>query len=139
MGPLISGLNTLLYGHSIYVDRIGVKREFLDYSQMSFGARLREARKRAGLSQVTLAAQLGVAQKIVSEWEADVFMPRGERLSTVAPVPDSSQSVVVRTFAARPQSNGSPMIGNPNSRTAGLRRHGGRRVAIRTESSDTEL
>lgn len=36
---------------------------------MSMGQRIRIARKTAGLSQVELAAQMGVAQSVVSDWE----------------------------------------------------------------------
>jgi transcriptional regulator with XRE-family HTH domain len=42
----------------------------------SFGARLLEARRAAGLSQQALADQLGIGQARVAEWEAGKKEPR---------------------------------------------------------------
>jgi transcriptional regulator with XRE-family HTH domain len=53
-------------------------------SSSSFGARLGEARRAAGLSQNDLAAKLGVAQSNISFWESWEKPPRGEVLPKLA-------------------------------------------------------
>lgn len=43
---------------------------------MTLGQRIRAARKGAHLSQVSLAAKIGVAQRTISMWETDKTSPR---------------------------------------------------------------
>ncbi|MGN1195566.1 MAG: helix-turn-helix domain-containing protein, partial [Acutalibacteraceae bacterium] len=42
---------------------------------MTFGEKLREARKRAGLTQEQLAEKLTVSRQAVTKWEADRGLP----------------------------------------------------------------
>jgi DNA-binding transcriptional regulator YiaG len=41
------------------------------------GARLRALRRHLGLTQQVLAAELGVRQQTISEWEVGMYRPRG--------------------------------------------------------------
>lgn len=41
------------------------------------GARVRALRQHLGLTQEELAAQMGIRQQTVSEWERGVYQPRG--------------------------------------------------------------
>lgn len=51
-----------------------------------WGKRLRDTRLSAGLSQVRLAAALGVAQQQVSLWEQGIHAPRDDRRPVIARV-----------------------------------------------------
>lgn len=51
---------------------------------VSMGDRIREARKRAGLSQVDLAEKVGVTQPAVANWESGVHDPRRLMLAKIA-------------------------------------------------------
>ena len=48
------------------------------------GARIRECRKAAGLSQAELGRRVGVSQQAVGQWEKGVNLPEGARLVAVA-------------------------------------------------------
>jgi HTH-type transcriptional regulator, cell division transcriptional repressor len=50
----------------------------------TFGDRLAAAREAAGLSQKDFARRLGVKQKSVIAWEADISEPRANRLQMMA-------------------------------------------------------
>lgn len=50
----------------------------------TFGSRLRQARKAARMSGPDLAKAIGVSNQTVSEWERDLYQPRGERLTALA-------------------------------------------------------
>lgn len=51
---------------------------------MSLGARIREARRAARLSQAQVGAALGISSQAVSQWENDIFVPATERLIAFA-------------------------------------------------------
>ena len=48
--------------------------------------RIRELRKEAGLTQVSLGIQLGMTQSIVSDWENEVYLPKARDLPLLARV-----------------------------------------------------
>lgn len=48
---------------------------------MNGGQIIREARRRAGLTQVELATRLGVPQSAVARWETGAVVPRSDALS----------------------------------------------------------
>ncbi len=48
------------------------------------GARLREAREAAGLSQPELARRVGTSQSQIWSWEAEAKMPRLDSLALLA-------------------------------------------------------
>ena len=48
--------------------------------------RIRELRKEAGLTQVSLGVQLGMTQSIVSDWENEVYLPKARDLPLLARV-----------------------------------------------------
>ena len=57
---------------------------------MTFGERLREARKKAGMTQEQLAEVLSVSRQAVTKWESDKGIPDVENLKLIAKVLDVS-------------------------------------------------
>lgn len=51
---------------------------------MSFGEKLQDLRRRAGMSQDNLAERLDVSRQAVSKWERDETMPETEKLVRIA-------------------------------------------------------
>lgn len=82
------------------------------------GARLRVARRGAGLTQKQLADQLGVESITVSRWERGVTMPSIPRLRKIAEITQTTVSDLVRT---------------PDAPTA----HGAELAALRQELAET--
>jgi transcriptional regulator with XRE-family HTH domain len=66
------------------------------------GARLRIARRSAGLTQRQLAEQLSVESITVSRWERGVTTPSLPRLRRIAELTDTTVSDPVRTPDAQP-------------------------------------
>lgn len=50
----------------------------------TFGERLRELRKEAGLGQITLAEKLGVGKSVISLWELNKCEPTLSNLVAIA-------------------------------------------------------
>ena len=69
----------------------------------SFGSRLAEARKAAGLTQSDLAAKLGVAQSNISFWESWEKPPRGEVLPKIAAAVGVSVDALLGLKPAKPK------------------------------------
>ncbi len=82
------------------------------------GARLRVARRSAGLTQKQLAVELGVESITVSRWERGVTMPSIPRLRRIAEITQTTVSDLVRT---------------PDAPTA----HGAELAALREELAET--
>lgn len=57
---------------------------------MTFGEKLQDLRRRAGMSQDTLAEKLDVSRQAVSKWERDEAMPETEKLVRIAQLFDAS-------------------------------------------------
>ncbi len=57
-----------------------------DASNLCFAQTLRAARIRAGLTQVAVAANVGVSQPTVSQWEAGIAEPTLANLRRLAAV-----------------------------------------------------
>ena len=57
---------------------------------MTFGEKLQDLRRRAGMSQDTLAERLDVSRQAVSKWERDETMPETEKLVRIAQLFDAS-------------------------------------------------
>ncbi len=53
---------------------------------MTLGAKLQTLRKQAGMSQETLAGQLGVSRQAVSRWELDISLPETENIIKLAKI-----------------------------------------------------
>ena len=51
---------------------------------MTFGAKLQDLRKKAGMSQDTLAEKLNVSRQAVSRWERDETLPETEKVILLA-------------------------------------------------------
>ena len=51
---------------------------------MTFGAKIRELRKRAGMSQQKIASHVGVSVDTVRRWEAGRYVPRADELARLA-------------------------------------------------------
>lgn len=56
----------------------------MDFSELSFGERLRLAREGAGITQNALAQTLGIKQNQISVWEKGISGPKRERLPALA-------------------------------------------------------
>lgn len=63
---------------------MSVKGQLLDFSELTFGERLRLARTGAGLTQDALAQALGIKQNQISVWEAGTTGPKRDRLPIIA-------------------------------------------------------
>lgn len=59
---------------------------------MSTGEHIKEARKRAGMTQVELAEKLNIPFQSVSQWERDLRNPKYETLQRIAQVLNTSVS-----------------------------------------------
>ena len=57
---------------------------------MTFGEKLKEARKEAGLSQEQLAQELSVSRSAVAKWESDKGMPDVNNLKAISQLLDVS-------------------------------------------------
>lgn len=57
---------------------------------MTFGEKLQDLRRKAGMSQDTLAEKLDVSRQAVSKWERDETMPETEKLVRIAQLFDAS-------------------------------------------------
>lgn len=53
---------------------------------MTLGAKLQTLRKQSGMSQETLAGQLGVSRQAVSRWELDISLPETENIIKLAKI-----------------------------------------------------
>ena len=62
---------------------------------MALGERIRELRKRAGLSQETLAVQLGVSRQAVTKWEMDQSAPSTENLLKLAEIFETTTDILL--------------------------------------------
>lgn len=59
-------------------------------NQMTFGEKLKEARKKTGLTQEELAELIGISRAAVAKWETDNGLPDIENLKAVAKLLDVS-------------------------------------------------
>lgn len=57
---------------------------------MTFGEKLQELRRKAGMSQDALAEKLGVSRQAVSKWERDEAVPETEKVLRIAKLFDVS-------------------------------------------------
>lgn len=48
--------------------------------------RIQELRVKAGMTQVALGTQMGVAQCVVSEWEKETYLPKARQLPELSRV-----------------------------------------------------
>lgn len=53
---------------------------------MTLGAKLQNLRKQSGMSQETLAGQLGISRQAVSRWELDISLPETENIIKLAKI-----------------------------------------------------
>lgn len=53
---------------------------------MTLGAKLQNLRKQTGMSQETLAGQLGVSRQAVFRWELDISLPETENIIKLAKI-----------------------------------------------------
>lgn len=54
--------------------------------RMSIGARLKEAREKAGLSQEAIAVKMGISRAAVAQWEADTTVPEASKFARLAEI-----------------------------------------------------
>lgn len=67
----------------------------MEESTMTFGEKIREARKQNGLSQEEFAKKLSVSRPAVSKWESDRGMPDIENLKMISKLLDVSIDYLV--------------------------------------------
>lgn len=70
----------------------------------TFGARLQRLRMAQGLSQVEIAAQLGVTPVAISNWESDRSQPRQHRMSDLAKILGVPSQQLVAHSGVHPES-----------------------------------
>ena len=96
---------------------------------MSFGEKLQELRRRAGMSQDTLAERLDVSRQAVSKWERDETMPETEKLIRIAQLFGASlDELLLDREAPEPEPEPEPQprpqpVYRPDYRSQ-VRRHG---------------
>lgn len=66
------------------------------------GTRVRALRHHLGLTQEEMAAQMGIRQQTVSEWEREVYQPRGASATLLSMVAERA-SFRYRTGEAPPK------------------------------------
>ena len=54
------------------------------------GVHVRALRRHLGLTQAEMAARLGTRQQTISEWEKDMYRPRGASVTLLSIVADGS-------------------------------------------------
>jgi transcriptional regulator with XRE-family HTH domain len=86
---------------------------------MDIGERLRVVRKKHGLTQVELAARLGVSQTAISDYESGRTKPRHEKLVALASVLGTSTDELVGKAQLAP-TDGSQTHIHGNTRIARL-------------------
>ena len=69
---------------------------------MTLGQNLQAARKAKGLSQETLAEQIGVSRQALGKWEKDIALPGLDNLQAAAQVLGVSVDTLLGTEAAGP-------------------------------------
>lgn len=74
----------------------------------TLGDHMYKARKRAGLEQKDIAAQLGVSRALVSRWENDLSEPSYRRLVKFAEVTDFPLDVLLSAIGYNLQDAGEP-------------------------------
>lgn len=62
---------------------------------MSFGEKLRNARKQKNITQEEFAEKLGVSRQAVSKWESDTGFPETEKLSAISDILDVSVDYLI--------------------------------------------
>ena len=65
---------------------------------MTLGQNLQAARKAKGLSQETLAEQIGVSRQALGKWEKDIALPGLDNLQAAAQVLGVSVEIVFGSF-----------------------------------------
>ncbi len=100
---------------------------------MTFGQRLQDLRRKAGMSQDTLAEKLEVSRQAVSKWERDEAMPETEKVIRIAQLFDVSLDTLLVGRAPEPERPAQPRDPYPQPRPSGIsgdrvtrfiRRHG---------------
>jgi transcriptional regulator with XRE-family HTH domain len=76
--------------------------ENTEKAENSVGARIREGREKAGMSQETLAERLGVSRQAVSKWEMGTSTPTPENLKALSEVLGISFEVEPEDKSERP-------------------------------------
>jgi DNA-binding transcriptional regulator YiaG len=54
------------------------------------GVRIKSLRQHLGLTQAEMAARLGTRQQTISEWEKDIYRPRGASVTLLSIVADGA-------------------------------------------------
>ncbi|MGW5841120.1 helix-turn-helix domain-containing protein [Methylorubrum extorquens] len=81
---------------------------------MSVGSRIRAAREKVGMTQSSLARQIGITPAVVSAWEKGSYSPRPESLEKVAAAlcvsAASLRSGISDEVAEQPQDTEKPTV-----------------------------
>ena len=90
---------------------------------MTFGEKLQDLRRQAGMSQETLAERLEVSRQAVSKWERDEAMPETEKVIRIARVFDVSLDKLLLDSDARNEKQMPQSIAYTDLKRV-VRRHG---------------
>lgn len=90
---------------------------------MTFGERLQELRRKAGMSQDTLAEKLEVSRQAVSKWERDDAMPETEKVIRIARLFDVSLDTLLMGKEPAPEPEPQPRYQPPQYRATGISGH----------------
>ena len=91
---------------------------------MTFGEKLQDLRRRAGMSQDTLAEKLEVSRQAVSKWERDETMPETEKVIRIAQLFGVSTDYLLLPTQENPQPKASTYSNRNDHIRSQIRRHG---------------
>ena len=67
------------------------------------GEKLRQLRRKKGLSQEAVAKELGISRQAVSKWETDLAQPDLDNLKKICEILDISADELLDIFCTKPQ------------------------------------
>ncbi|HZD74286.1 MAG TPA: helix-turn-helix transcriptional regulator [Actinomycetota bacterium] len=100
----LNGLMEHVRRSGAHASSLSAQREFASRGWLA--TKIRQARKRAGMSQVELAAALGIRQSSVSQWERGVTEPSTQNLLDLMSVLPGLAEILTATTAQRANPGG---------------------------------
>lgn len=94
---------------------------------MTFGEKLSDLRKKAGLSQQALSEKVGVARQTVSKWESGAAMPSTDNIHCLSQLYGVSVDYLLNDYVEEPQPV--PTADQPETPAEVKKKHIGRIIA----------